>query len=374
VFNADPSVWSTFGTASDNSKIPAISQNSITTGLGTTVSAYRSGCIVFQLETPLISPSAAGISVVVTIRGGSEFSVNVPCEQVAQNQDFFATASFTTNAPNTSIVQKCLLVPKMFDAVAPEMQFFGETIPSLRLLLKRYTMEVNLPFISTNTANTNFANQILFSWPLGPMVVAQAGTAAVAHVYPLTPSYVYKNTLLSYISAPFMGWRGSIRVKIVPVTSYPYTSFVSRSVGPPNIAPTTQIANQTAPALAVNDATTAANYQKLRLYMHFALGWTGTVVATGKEIIEFTMTHASNSLFHPMGNATTSSYIDKPWFNLFMMYTANPITVNTCNDTITIFKAAGDDYSVYGWLGCPDVVATAITPTYPPTAFTYTAV
>ena len=169
--------------------------------------------VVNSLSVPSVEP--ADISVNVYVSMGDDFEVYVPSNDF-QEFVFRPQSGYVPESQNTSELD----APEqmMGESIAVESKadrntalvFVGESIPSFRTLLRRYTKWMA---ISTNDNLESYVLLRANAFPLyrGAMTGAIHLTAALAN-------YNYVNTLLiHWVTAMFAGWRGSMRYKLLPL-------------------------------------------------------------------------------------------------------------------------------------------------------------
>jgi len=223
-------------------------------------------------------------------------------------------------------------------------------------LTKRYCWEASIPFYG-GAAGTGFWSYFVGgSWPIGPMPAGsnQSDNTQVPTAYPGTSKRVSQNTLVSYISVPFAGWRGSMRVKLVPFTGKNYTIITSRSQfsGQDITGDVGYVSNR-----AINDESTIAKNARFKQWMAYYTGFGGLNVSNGSQTIELELPHYTNCLYHALGTNTAAVGIQPftPTFTWFALSNDYSVTTDVIADNMQVFKAAGDDFNVFGWLGSPDL-------------------
>lgn len=106
------------------------------------------------------------------------------------------------------------MMDSLSDTDATDHVFFGESIVSIRSMLKRYARQGT--FINTDTAGFRLITHIFNSFPYYPGYAKNAITPVLGN----TEDYNFgHNSYINYFTPAYRGWRGGIRWKLNPVVS-----------------------------------------------------------------------------------------------------------------------------------------------------------
>jgi hypothetical protein len=178
----------------------------------TTLPDFHNGKLMISVMNPLISPDPAlGVNITINCfaRMGDDFQYNLPA-------DTLATKQWSIRSTNASVQPQSAMEadglpqdnnPVGGEPIAPigdvsivksdqtDLVFFGENIPSLRTLLRRYAFSAvvgnNAPYRTRQNISTG------------------------------------KFPIREYVMAMYAGWRGTVRVKQISLTEGPSLGFVS---------------------------------------------------------------------------------------------------------------------------------------------------
>lgn len=349
VHNTDPKVFSR--------STQFVQPCAVTPPFGFTLTNYTcsSGVLNVACQTPLQCPSSSAlVYVVVTIRAGPDFRLASPTKYNLMLDDFCSTSAFVLNDGNQTMT--CVLVPKSFDYASFEKAFFGESVVSLRQLIKRYDYEQDISFFAsaTNGAN-NEAWMTAIQTNCATTVNYAVGAANYANAIPYASPTCYKNSLLSYITAAFYGYRGSVRIKAIP---HSYNTTLNPQCATLSITPNRQLsALNTAGGTyfyyllgTFNDSSSNAHYQT-----SFVPGYyhgdplAAVAISNFQSPLEVTIPYSSNKAYESWGisKSTLWSLTCPPSYYLTYNARYPDISQIGCH----IYKAAGDDYNVFGWYG-----------------------
>jgi hypothetical protein len=269
----------------------------------------------------------------------------------------------TTEAP-----QHADTLADMSSLIGPtNLVYFGETIRSFRALLRRYCMVELAAFKRDGTTGNAIALQRK-AFPIEPGFTSKSNLAperVTRTVGGKEYAYGYL-TPLRFISAGFVGWRGSIRWKVTSSNICcgsllaPFTVTRYSGCSPANIAATT------------GDKTTNAGIQSYFVGFDEVTNMqegAQLVSPTVEPIVSFEVPFYSQLRFLPSRSLTTfaADYGDpltskSPCWK--MGYELNP-PVNG-GDLISqhqLYCAAGEDFSLGMFVGAPIVYIESIPPT-----------
>lgn len=167
------------------------------------------GKITIEVLTPLISPNpdiSNDVTVWLWVAGGPDFEVAVPYHvndagsvtikstnaAVSPQSEFMETGTSENDTNMNSGGHTLDMIGTLLHyRDASPMVYMGETITSLRQVIRRYDGKI-LPYVANNMPTG-------YTWRTAP-----------AHIGTSTP---YAESLLTYFSYLYTGWRGSLRYK-----------------------------------------------------------------------------------------------------------------------------------------------------------------
>jgi len=223
-------------------------------------SEWGNGMIAVRVVNPLMSPgeSTTAIYCNVFVSAGDDFEVAVPNPRFMSSLRLIARPPPIPSAPfgalteddsglsvipeqSVELFDKNSLLPQsQIDCVGAETPLtshmpdvhFGESLRSFRPLLKRYTMSeaISIPAEPGSSFRLNYACIQRPAYPCDPgytlsddgtLTSVTLPTAEGAVAPPGSPTrYMYAHmTLLRYLSCAFVTWRGSIRWKVIPIST-----------------------------------------------------------------------------------------------------------------------------------------------------------
>lgn len=345
--------------------------DSVTTVLSTTryssVESYGNGVLAIYVLNELTSPSltADEIDVNVFISAGDDFEVFVPDDhygnfvlnpqsglepQSGRDQTTDNTAQ--PSAPHHTVT--FVLGPTSSEHPALEKVFTGETIVSLRQLLKRFN---HWRTLRGGTSGT-FDRVTYFSkYPWFPILRGSYQPATAPDSTALGATYAYVNTsLLHWTTVAFRGMRGTLRYKVFPRlygATIPPCMYVQRynegATTVPFSETTTVSSTFTTQSLAAWSTIrkTAANHNTDLL----PTGGPGAAFTEGNvnPVLEFEVPFYSPRRF---ANAKRLDWTDADtdevggWYGKFRAHMSN-------SSAIDIYSAVGEDFQVYFFTGMP---------------------
>jgi len=327
-----------------------------------------SGVLNVVCQTPLQCPSSSAlVNVVVTIRAGPDFRLASPTKYNLMLDDFCSTSAFVLNDGNKTMT--CVLVPKSFDYASFEKAFFGESVISLRQLIKRYDFEQDLSFFTASSSGANNETWMTnIQSNCANTVNYAVGSANTANAIPYASPWCYKNSLLSYITAAFYGYRGSVRIKAIP---HSFSTTLNPQCATLSISPNRQL-SQTAISggnifyyllATFNDSSSGPNWQKSFVPPYYHGDPLASVaISNFQSPLEVTMPYSSNKAYESWGIAKSTLWTITSPPSYYLTYNARYPDIS--NIGCHIYKAAGDDYNVFGWYGlCELYGASRVTTT-----------
>lgn len=144
----------------------------------------------------LYNPSDTGSNMATTIN-----SIAVANITNNTNSDWYTKTSLS-NSVNPSMEERISLLPDNVEQTAPALIHIGESLPSLRTILKRFYPVYNVPKTTLPSARQQ---AFVFMPYLPPPVTLQYQTGTTYTVSP------YLTTPVSFLSRMFAGVRGTMR-------------------------------------------------------------------------------------------------------------------------------------------------------------------
>jgi hypothetical protein len=331
--------------------------------------------IAVYLVNDISCPGEANtdISINVFVKAGDDFEVAVP-----HGEDLTRLRVTTPNilpqskeeGPDTSNIAEVSADKPEADVIldvdgattpitdGANLVHFGESIRSLRQILKRYCQhEVLAP-----PDDSNNRSQILYqrvALPFTPGYTGQTQTSGIMKPVDGTAmnNYVYGYmTLLKYVSSGFLGWRGGIRY-VVDFGDFPCCSLSSIKIGRYTACdPQNKIQG------AIFPNTTAG----LKAYYQNNKQETGLEGITIQDpnmnrLVSFEIPFYSNCRFIPGkapdffgGGALTVPQLPQPCWKMAFNYSLwNGTGSNDNTATISTYVAAAEDFNVAWYQGPP---------------------
>jgi hypothetical protein len=325
--------------------------------------------VVNELTTPN-STVSNDIQINVFVSMGDDFEVAVPSSDFANfvlkpqmgtilepQSGVVVPDSLDTDEPNAPQQSQTTIVglPPVDDANLNKV-FFGESIVSLRPLLKRFALWNRIPKVGTGTRIIS-VRYPMFPYFRGNVVGAVDSTLAAT-------SYNYCNTLLlHWVRSAFQGWRGTIRYKLVNTgygateNDYMAVQRAPLSVGDPTYAYDATIypvhsslSSARADAVQQFEALTAT-LPKYTTLLPGNLGMAMTNINTN-ACLEFELPYYSNNRFTPgkTDYTTGPQTFEAPWD---YRSTHSYSTAQTGSINVDVYTAGGEDLQFYFFTGLP---------------------
>jgi hypothetical protein len=326
----------------------------------TTVEQGNGVIAVFVLNE-LTTPNSTvnnSVSVNVFISAGDDFEVFIPSAHIS-NFVFKPQAGLEDPTP-ISGTPSVSLGAKTRDDPKTNLVFTGESIKSLRVLLKRYVQWLK---VSQNGASATYLYMQLSNYPYlrGNVPGAVDTTAALA-------PYNYCNTLpLHWVTAAYMGWRGSLRYKCVHYGNEMQKTNTSVQLQPHESGNNTYSLSQGAMPVYANIKTAKAagvhavlaNGAPFNGQRTFG-GCCGMAISQGhlNPNIEYELPYQTRYRFVQGRKANftgTQGYI--PSHNIRIEYNGDTTTATD------LFVAVGEDFQTYFFVGLPRVYFESDRPT-----------
>lgn len=324
--------------------------------------------VVNELTTPN-STVSNDIQVNVFVSMGDDFEVAVPSSDIAnfvltpqmgtilEPQSGIVPESMDTDEPNAPQHSQTTIVglPPVDDSNLNKV-FFGESVVSLRPLLKRFALWNRIPKTGT-AARIVSARFPMFPYFRGNVTGAVDGTLAAT-------SYNYCNTLLlHWVRSAYQGWRGTIRYKLVP-TGYGFSEndYVSVQRAPLVAGDPSYAFNVT--NYPVYTSTSSARADVVQQYEALTVslpkystplpGSLGMAIANMNvnSCLEFELPYYSVNRFTPGKTVylTGPQTFEAPW-DFRSTYTFSNGQTDLMN--IDMYTAGGEDLQFYFFTGLP---------------------
>jgi len=291
--------------------------------------------------------AAADIDILVFLSAGHDFEVYDPTD---------ALDNYTLFPQSGELMQDDLMSPLV---TKPHVTFgvylsekdraplvhHGDSVESLRYLLKRYTTYTTLPFVGIAANSTVSIEANMCAFPLNkgkaPGAMHTAGTQPYNYVY---------QTPLAWFSAMFMMRRGGLRWRVRD------TSNIGLNVNELRAVRNSTNTNFVFIPLNVNTPTStsaSARAYLLNLPSSGAAGMAlGSSIDGGRNQVDFEIPYHSarrfasprlgdNSLAHNQG--------------VKIQTVVTNTTTSAKSGQLTIYVSAADDYSLSGFVSCPPV-------------------
>lgn len=339
------------------------------------------GIFYVRVVNELVVPDGAtGVKVLVSISAGDDFElVNpkgstlqvfpfAPIAQSGNSEEFFGifeieaqsaveVVPVSENAPEQEQKTLTLTSGVVSHPVEKPLIYYGERVTSFRQLLKRYCF-FRTAFVPSGSTDSYLCH---YYWRQMPAVGGfdPNGPDVTAGLNPYT--YV-GNNYINYIKGAFAGWKGSIRWKFVPMRTQVQLA-ASRDTG--NSQRATAVDYRRHGTAAFNAATSIdfAAYSRLAPFEMTGGGAALTQCRT-MDALEVEIPYTTNMRFSKVEgdylkvntNTLPNGYPGGDTFVVSVMSADN--SSSTLLDT---YVAAGEDFSLFGWVGAP-VVYSATTP------------
>jgi hypothetical protein len=343
--------------------------------LNTTCNGAFYVVVVNELVVP---DSVTPVRILVSMSAGSDYEVVNPngCGMnvstfapIAQSGESFEDFDFTLevqsdveqvpiteNAPEQMGSELVLTSAVKTTPLEKPLVYYGERVVSMRQLLKRYTY-----FRTINYPSTNLSQRYI-SFLLKQMPAESGYNTSGPDVTGSASAYNYAaTTYINYLKPAYAGWRGSIRWKFIPLTR-PTRLEVTRMTGSENRLLATNYR-----ARASYTPTTADTVSQMAAGSLFDRTCTGagtaltqcrTMDALEVEIpyttpLRFSKTKGDFQLVN--SNSLAAGY---PGGDSFILWLSTDI--DRSQTAVDTFVAAGEDFTLFGWIGAPVLYSAAI--------------
>jgi len=177
--------------------------------------------IVNELTAP--APTSDDVDILVSISAGGDFEVADPTHDLAnfvllpQSQydvvdipclNFESTEDIDVEDGQSPVGEQDLMIQNMANSADLSKVFFGETIKSFRAMAKRFYYFTDLGTARGTSVVGYVARISAFPYNRGAVPNAVNGATSGAYNFCNT-------TMLNYLSFAYVGWRGSLRWKVI---------------------------------------------------------------------------------------------------------------------------------------------------------------
>lgn len=347
----------------------------------TDVNTFSNGTIAVYVVNDISCPGEANtdISINVFVKAGDDFEVAVPhgeditrlrlCSTSVQPQSLEISPE-SDEGPDTSNTAEVQADNPEVDAVldsdaavipitdAANLVHFGESVRSLRQILKRYCQHeiINIPNLTSTRLTYLFQRSAL---PFAPGYTGQTGSSIITSVdtggQPYNYVYGYM-TPLKYVSTAFLGWRGGIRY-ILDFGDFPCCMLSSVKAGrysscePENLV------------YGITDGNQGLRYQYERNKQETGVEGITVQDPGMNRLISFEIPFYSNVRFIPGkaadyfgGGALSVPQLPEPCWKLGFNYTNwNPTNESPPDNrgTVNTYVSAAEDFNVAWYQGPP---------------------
>jgi len=319
------------------------------------------GIISVYVVSELSQPADAGasIQVIVSIAGGDDFSVYDPIDttlktlvlqpQSMDEPDVDAVLPFTSDCTRMiDIPDKHELYPLIYT---------GESIKSFRNLIKRYSFHTSWGPIPSNIGY--FVMRVrssMFPFNRGNVLGAINSRAGAI------PYTFCNTTLLNYVSWAYVGWRGSIRWKIVHGDQVYQTTDSTANVVVNNTkmivvresdisASTYEIATST----TLRNTNNNTNAHRMLTTMPTCMNGAVSTITSQNPVAEIAIPYSCNKRFQMcrLQDRTSGAQANIHDISAKTTYLFYRGADNGWHQSVDEYVAAGDDFSLYFYVGPP---------------------
>jgi len=319
----------------------------------------HNGCVVISVVNSLVAPLALqNVDINVWMSAGPDIKFAAP-------RDLPHNASYYTPQTGYSAIDCCSevsyldLVPAG-DRSDIDLAYYGESIPSLRSLLKRDCFWVRPPVPPTGTG-TSVVNQAYATIPRMPLMPGYVPSGHLFYHKTTTgAAYNYTRLIpLTYINGWFLGNKGSIRHKVVlnqapdrAATNYAirfdYNSATANSAG------LRWFANSTAYP-SVNAFASLA-------YPEFMSLAYGSSAYPDHQVLEAQLPDYNPLLFHTPTDKLRDEEVSTGMLLLHEFQNNGAGTTPGYNFQLPVFTSVGEDYNLIFFRGIPPLYTQTTIP------------
>lgn len=313
---------------------------------------YHNGMLRVEVVNELTSPDpllAQPVYLNVFVSGGDDLEFAAPSESVLQKLTYYPQSGYepqsgtageemvdnADNVPESAAPIEDIGIPVELEDKSQHI-FFGETCKSIRSLLKRYCYHCYYG----GTAATNPFTFKELNFPV------HRGSPVPSRHLSTTTGYNYVGmTYLNYFTPCFAGWRGSLRSKYV-TSDKTATNIGGRRLAAP-LAASLSAAVTTYNFNGDHDAA----FDMEAMAYNIAGGDLVYPDVDGALEMEFPFYCYRRFAPARVGIGEGTTVPETYWGNDFghLVYCMTPLT------RITRYVAAGDDFSLFFWIGMPGI-------------------
>nr|UDL17003.1 MAG: capsid protein precursor [Biomphalaria pfeifferi virus 1] len=324
------------------------------------------GTLFVTVLSPLstITGAAGGdISIMVTVSSCDDFEVASPTNWDLANMSFYPQPSYSPiyasvepqSHEMTTVVTRESDKPQFKDPT--DLIFMGETVRSLRQLLKRAVRVYSFPIAHQSSSASPGYIFYLPAFPLdnGYRLDSLPSNNPEGLIIPVTRAgYIYVSssmTYLQYISRLFAARRGSLRYSVDTTKCSYFPNYVQVNRSYPY--PLMKLSQGNLPAGA--NWTKAEEYEQHRRALGDSAGHAGSVIsnATIEPVVSFELPHQNNLRYFYSRNAELPSAT--PISGSFTVNVAKQSSINSFinSEILDVWVSAGEDYSLAYFVGAP---------------------
>jgi hypothetical protein len=312
------------------------------------------GSFMCQVIEPLLAPAAgSSVDIVVLVRAGDDFEL---AEPTATGFQFYQATSATTTTEMVDVVGPSPMVCDLSsltvdDALASVV--FGERVKSLRTVMKSY--QPTLALYASRESGGEIAKQATGHTVYLPLYPLMVQSSFATSTYPSGAAPAQMWTHMSWWSTPFLGVKGSVKHRVLPLVFDSASNTTSLGSGLSknllcwlsNFAGQTPYTDPLVPVeySAVGSTWTPANWMSGM----FSFGDGSEVVRVGPggaTTVDGTFQQGNGQFFTYIPNSSAHMGPSGP--------TLTVLSDDSCyNDSliVTDFVAAGEDFTPVWWMG-----------------------
>jgi len=256
------------------------------------------------------------------------------------------------NAPQNEVVKECVALPLALDHTNDV--FFGETITSIRQLMKRYVLHTAMALIANPTAITDqYVNLIRdYDFPR-----YRGFTPDGVNLTGASPTNIVNTTVQNYMTPCYMGYRGSQRVKyLINTGNVAPTSWKISVNRTTNVVPTPATFRTFASQTIDTNDKTATSVTSL------SSGYSGMEVV-GPDIhpvAEIELPHYTNLRFNHAKQIVSPSTGDYANHRHIVTATYAGSVVTNPKSYVMAYRSVGEDFQLFLYQGQPPLYAITV--------------
>lgn len=343
------------------------------------ISASCNGVLCVYVLNELASPiddngTATSIDINVFISAGDDYEVRAPLGAIstwayARNDITVGppvtTESNITSSENAPAQDTHIMMNGSHVTCDPNcsMVYFGETVVSIRSLMKRYNFHRTLTTQSAATAASSMAlnSFTLFNMPVGP---GPTYGSSIISTLVSTPGYnIVAMTYPRYFMQGYIGWRGGMRWKMIYLSNA--GTWANIAVARSGVRTTTEsVDTLTVRGAGVTDVGTIRRYLSgIAPYNSSAAGFS------------INSTHVNNSLEYELPMYTPYRYVEvnegieadtanyQTMFNNGahkVSYVATVSATSVVQNYFEAYVSVGEDFSLFFFIGASPLVPSDV--------------